>query len=287
MSAVKPPTTYEEQLKKLQSRGCIVSNQASAIAALSKVNYYRLTAYFLPFKNRDDSYIQGTDFDTVYRIYEFDRKLRHLFFSAIEEIEIFLRSTMAYYHAHAHGALGYLDSAKYNPRHNPHNFLEKIKAEKDKRKKEPFIDRRKKNYGDQLPVWVIIEIFSFGMLSFFYSDLPTHDQKEIARTFFNTHPKTLRSWLKCCTDIRNCCAHFGRMYYKTFSSVPDGIPELDQTNNRSLFAVAMLLKSLYADTTKWNTDVLSCISSLFHEHGSDIQLRHIGFPVDWELKLRK
>jgi hypothetical protein len=33
------------------------------------------------------------------------------------------------------------------------------------------------NYGGQFPVWVITELFTFGMLSYFYGDLPTPDQK--------------------------------------------------------------------------------------------------------------
>jgi len=45
MLTVKPPTTYEQQIEKLRSRGCIIQDEASAAAILSKVNYYRLTAY--------------------------------------------------------------------------------------------------------------------------------------------------------------------------------------------------------------------------------------------------
>ena len=287
MPTVKPSTTYGQQIEKLRSRGCIISDEIFATTVLSRVNYYRLTAYLLPFRRPDGSYVQGTDFNTVYRIYEFDRKLRHIFFSAIEDIEISLRSTIAYYHAHKYGPLGYLSDANYNPKHNHTNFIGKLEAEKERRKKEPFVAHHKNNYGDKLPIWVITEIFSLGMLSFFYSDLPTCDQKLIARVFFNTHSKTLKSWLKCCTDIRNGCAHFSRLYYKKFTSIPDGIPELDQTNNRSLFAAAILLKSLYVDTAKWNSEVLSGVISLFGEYGNDIQLGHIGFPADWEGKLRK
>ena len=110
---VKPPTTYQDQVEKLRSRGCIIDDEDEAIQILSRVNYYRLTAYFLPFKRPDDSYIQGINFKMVYRIYEFDRKIRHIIFSAIEEIEICVRSVFAYYHAHTFGALGYLNHSNY------------------------------------------------------------------------------------------------------------------------------------------------------------------------------
>jgi len=289
MAVIKPPTTYKQQIEKLRSRGCIIEDETHAIYILAKINYYRLTAYFLPFKRRDNSYLEGTNINSIYNIYEFDRKLRHILFSAIEEVEVFLRSTLAYYHAHKFGALGYLENENYYPKHRHKDFIDKINDEIQKRKEEPFVDHHINNYDSKFPIWVIIEVFSFGMLSFFYKDLPVYAQKNIARTFFNTHYKTLKSWLKCCTDLRNFCAHFGRLYYKKFSAIPDGITELDQTNNRSLFGAVMALKSLYTDTDtdKWNKEVFTSIKNLVVEYGTDIQLIHIGFPADWEAKLTR
>ena len=130
MIPVKPPTLYKDQVEKLRSRGCVIDDESEAIQTLSRVNYYRLTAYFLPFKKSDNSYIQGTNFKAVYRIYEFDRKMRHIIFSAIEEIEIFVRSVFAYYHAHTFGALGYLDHKNYNQRHNHTEFMAQVESEK-------------------------------------------------------------------------------------------------------------------------------------------------------------
>ena len=88
MAIIKQSTTYIQQIDKLRSRGCIITDEVQAVEILSKVNYYRLTAYFLPFKQSDTSYMPGTDFATVYRIYEFDRKFRNILFTAIEEIEV-------------------------------------------------------------------------------------------------------------------------------------------------------------------------------------------------------
>jgi len=75
MALIKPPTTYKQQIEKLRSRGCIIDDEAYAIDILAKVNYYRLTAYFLPFKKQDNSYREGTNINSIYNIYEFDRKL--------------------------------------------------------------------------------------------------------------------------------------------------------------------------------------------------------------------
>jgi abortive infection bacteriophage resistance protein len=287
MMPVKAPTTYKDQVEKFRSRGCTIDDEHEAIWILSKVNYYRLTAYFLPFKKSDDSYTQGTNLKTVYRIYEFDRKVRHIIFSAIEEIEIFVRSVFAYYHAHAFGALGYLDHKNYNKRHNHTEFMAQIESEKRKQAKELFVQHHNSKYGGQFPIWAIIELFSFGTLSHFYADLSGNSQKYLARTFFQSHQNALSSWLHCGSVLRNICAHFGRLYYRKFSVIPNGIATLDQTNNRSLFGAIMAIRSLYADTAKWNKEVVTPIKNLITEYNTDIQLKHIGFPANWDVILPK
>lgn len=95
MDHVKPPTTYREQLNILAARGVIVEDEPVCEEILANINYYRLTAYLLPFKIADNQYAAGTSFIRVYRIYEFDRKLRNILFSALEEVEISLRARLS------------------------------------------------------------------------------------------------------------------------------------------------------------------------------------------------
>lgn len=142
-------------------------------------------------------------------------------------------------------------------------------------------------YSGQFPIWTIIELFSFSSLSKFYADLPLYSQKHLAKTFYQCHQNDLSSWLYRCTILRNICAHFGRLYYRNFSAIPTGIPALDNTNNRSLFGAIMTLKSLYTDAFKWNNEVFAFIKKIISEYNADIQLSHIGFPADWEVKFKK
>ncbi len=78
-----------QQLEKIAKRGCIIDDEQSALEFLK---YYRLTAYFLPFKTQEDKYISGTNFSQVVGIYQFDHDMRKLLFPVIEEIELALRS---------------------------------------------------------------------------------------------------------------------------------------------------------------------------------------------------
>ena len=183
------------------------------MSVLKAVSYYRLSAYFLPFKNNDDTYVKGTNFEQVFDIYEFDRKLRRIIFSAIEEIEVFTRA-------------------------------------------------------------------AFGMLSFFFADLTTKDQKEIARTVFHTTANNIKSLLRCCTDLRNICAHYGSIYYRNFPSVPAGF-KTDNKDKYKLWTIIQVVKELYYDAEKWNTSILKPMIDLFEEYKNDINLTHMAFPSNW------
>lgn len=283
----KSPTTYTQQMEKLRSRGCVISDEQKCIHLLSCINYYRLTAYFLPFKQVEGVYMPGTDFITVFRIYEFDRKMRHLIFNAIEEVEVRLRRQIAYFHAHKYGSCGYLDAQTFGTKHEHEKFIKRIAVEKKANRKLPFVQHHDEKYAGTFPLWVIIELFPFGMLSHFYSDMTTQDQKCFARDVFGTTYNNLRSWLYCCTNLRNMCAHYGRMYFHIFPAcpkLPNGFSVNKNTKNR-LFGAVFALMKLYPDKNKWNEEFISLAAKLIKEYDDVIELSHIGFPSNWQLKL--
>ena len=124
------------------------------------------------------------------------------------------------------------------------------------------------------------------MLSRFYSDMKTEDKKQLARRLYGTVPKNVSSWLRCCTDLRNICAHYGRLYYRIFPAIPAGI-EMKMPQLSQLWGAVLALKQLYPNATTWNGAILSAISALIEEYQDDIILSHIGFPADWATQLRK
>lgn len=266
------------------------------ISILESVNYYRLSAYFLPFKKLDGNYEEGLSFERVFSIYEFDRKLHGILFNALEETEIFIRSKIAYFHAHKYGALGYMEKSNfYNQYDNEshkikqikfhENFIKNFNREIDKNKRILFIKHHITKYNGQFPIWVATEIFTFGMLSKFFTNLKMQDKKILSNEIYKTKPKHIVSWLRCCTDLRNICAHYGRLYYRTFSAIPFGIKNLDIESNRKLWAAILSLKELYPFKDKWNNETLKKIITLMNEHENNIDLEHIGFSKKWKEEL--
>ena len=281
---IKKATTYREQVEKIEQRGCCIENVDDAVRCLESINYYRLSAYFLPFRKDDGSYNAGTSFSRIVQIYEFDRLLRRSLFSALEEIEISMRARLAYFHAHKYSPVGYLDASIYSHSHKHQKFLDTFNREVAHSSNVPFVKHHLDCYDGVFPIWVAVELFSFGMLSYFYADLVLADQKHFASEYYKTVPKNLKSWLRCATDLRNICAHYGRLYYRIFSAIPANIEEVEEKDERSLWAAFLAVRNLYPNPQKWNEEFLPSIKALFEKYSSAIQLKHISFPEDWAEK---
>ena len=282
---VKPATTFDEQVELLKKRNCCISDPVFCRSVLQQVNYYRLSAYFLPFRGQDGNYRDGTSFYRVFRIYEFDRKMRQVLFGAIEQIELYLRTQIAYYHAHKYGPLGYMDDGTFGKKHDHEKFLSKFQEEIRHNNKILFVKHHLQNYDGKFPLWVATELFSLGMMSYFYSDMVTQDKKALAREMYATTAYNLDSWLRCCTDLRNICAHHGRLYFRKFSAIPATPEEFPFQLDRRLFDQIMVLRFLYPDSKNWNHEICPAVIALIHEYDHDIVMEHIGFPENWETLL--
>lgn len=277
---VKKPITYEQQIEKLKSRNCCITDEESAKSVLRDINYYRLSAYFLPFKLEDDTY-GNVDFSQIYRIHEFDRKLRSLLFGIVEEIELRLRSIIAYHYSHVYGALGYKDENNFdNKRHNHERMIKNIDEAVRKNKKQLFVKHHIKKYDGNFPFWVIVELFTLGELSIFYSDLHTKDKKAIAKEL-NVHYANLRSWLMCLTILRNYCAHYSRIYYNTFPATPKPPTNYSYVLKAKAFDYILVLKFLSSSQNKWRSSFVVQLEALISEYKACINLEYLGFPEDW------
>lgn len=283
----KPSTTYFQQMSLYRNRGCVIEDENLCETALQYIGYYRLSAYFLPFKNdNDDNYKSGTSFTTVYRLYEFDRELRSVLFNAIEEVEIAFRSQLSYYHATRFGPLGYMEEVNFNNRHDHAKFTELISKTIRENGTTPIVIYHQEKQNGDFPIWAIMELFTFGMLSHFYTDMIISDKKAFSANL-GINDRDLESYLRCCGDLRNMCAHYSRLYYRKFSAIPKHINCLTPENERSLFGAVMALRALFPHRDKWNNYTCIALASVLEKYADTINLSHIGFPENWEDLIRK
>lgn len=280
MREVKSFCSYEDQIEKLREKGCKIENEAECRSALVNAGYYRIKAYCLPFKKTEGGYIDGFEFSKVFRYYEFDEKLRSLLFRVIAAIEVSLRARLAYYHSKKYGPLGYLNAETFNSKHDHNSLKGRLDKEIENNKKLPFVKHHIMEYDNKFPLWVAVELFSFGMVLCFYNDLLTTDKKAFAGKDY----KNMASWLRCCSDLRNICAHHGRIYYRIFPAIPAGLA-LEEQSKRRFWGGLMALKALFPFPDKWKSEFAPQLMSLMEEFKEDVVLSHLGFPDGWQNQL--
>lgn len=285
--SVKNPATINAQIEKLKSRGCIIEDEERAKFVLSTINYYRLVHYFSAFLENKNQYLDGTSFDMVMRVYDFDRLLRMFILMALEEVEICLRARISNYHALKYGALGYLNESSFDVRHNHKHFINKIERLVESNTNEALVTHHVKKYGGAFPLWVMMELFSFGMLNTFFADLKTDDKKNIADKAFGINYRYVEDWLYCLSDLRNMCAHYNRLYANKMENVPKQPPNIETPLTDSLYSHLIILKELYPREDIWRSGFIMRLEMLFAEYNDVIRLEHLGFPENWKEELTK
>lgn len=284
---LKPPTTFEEQVDLLKAKNIYIEDIADCKEFLSEVNYYRFTAYYLPFINPNTGKcFNGTSFERLKQIYYFDQELRTLIFSIIEDIEIHIRTQIAYYHSHKYGPEDYMYPRHYNARHDHSKFVRHVQSCIKENDKTLVVKHHINKYDGRFPLWVIIEFFSVGMLSHFYRSLATKDKKYISANLYGTVPANLESWLRCLTDLRNKCAHYSRLYYWIFPALPKMPKGEEYIPTRRLFAQLYMLKLMYPNPQKWNDKFVKPLSKLIKKYKPYISLKHLDFPYRWKSMLK-
>ena len=292
MKYAKPSLSFEQQAQRLLDRGLIAPDKEILIQQLSVANYYRLSAYWYPFKRIDsmgnECFVSGITFETIWQRYFFDRHLRLLIMDAIEHIEIAVfRTRMVERFTLKHGPFGYCKPANFNPELNHNRLMDEIDSAVG-RSKEEFVQRFRRKYTSEshLPLWMVAEVMTFGQLFTFFSFLHYEEKKQLSQDF-NLYPPVFQSWLHTLLFTRNACAHHARLWNRILPIRPK-LPHYRHhpnwhfpvtIDNQRVFSVLTILKYLLAyiaPQAGWNEKMLVLLSEY-----DNIPLEQMGFPEKW------
>lgn len=283
----QPPMTIDEQVENLKSIGLIVDDEEHAKQILNDISYFRLIkAYSLNLKQKNGNYNEKTTFKQIVDLYLFNANFRQIIFPEIEKVEINVRCRIANYFAEQYGVLGYLEAENFTEAEYHREFLEDIEEEIRRNSKAPFVRNFRENYkGGNLPIYALVEVFSFGTLSKFYKNMHNKDKKAIAQTFGLGYTY-IESWLESISYVRNICAHYGRLYNAKLSKTPMLYKEYTQAGigNNRIYGVLLCMKHLLKKDIHWNMFV-DKIEMLFDKYGS-VQISTMGFPENWKELLK-
>lgn len=259
-----------------------VVDRPAALLTLSRISYYRLSGYWLPFKLRDDTFAPGTKFEAAVALYDFDRRLRLLMLDAVERAEIALRTQITYHLAHAHGTFAQTDPTSFRPEFDHARWYSEHLAEVQ-RAKERFIEHFKTEYEGfpRVPLWMASEVMSFGALSQMFKHLRPEIQDPIAASW-RVHRRVATSWCHTITYVRNVCAHHGRLWNRELSIAPMLPKEAKWQAVRPKRAYAILCMLRHITASDHGDGWAESVRSLLREcEGFPDRRGGMGVPHDW------
>ncbi len=292
MKYTKLPLSIAEQINRLKSRGLVFENDEHTLVWLSNISYYRLRAYTYPFQDNrpegDHHFIKPVTFEDILELYYFDSKLRLLFFSAIEKIEIAFRTQIIYEYAIEYGSHWPLNSSLFTNLSYFEDHSSSLNKEVT-RSNEEFINHYRNKYSDPVdpPCWMSLEVTSMGLLSKIFSNLKKGEVKDKILIHFGLkNIDVLTNWVFCLSILRNTCAHHGRVWNRRFPKIMIPRKTLHSFVNDKGFhpnklygyAIAVIYLSDRInpgnDLRKHFNDLLK-ISRLIND-------KDMGFPLTWQ-----
>ncbi len=269
--------SIDQQIDLLQSRGLLIADREAAQQALESINYYRLSGYTLTLR-KNDTFYSGITFENVLDIYNFDSCLRRLILDFSETIEVSMRTHIAYHHAEAHGKLGYLLPEYYSNPKFAEGFLKDLYTEIE-RSKEVFVKHYRDNYDCVFPIWVVIELIGFGDLSRLYANLLPDEKSLIANKYYGVHEAYLENWVRCTSELRNICAHRGRIFNRPLPSGVNLFSEYSGIDKKRFFSHFIAILKLL--NTEKRQNCIQAFKTIKLKYPYPL-MKHLGAPENWE-----
>lgn len=277
------PLTVDEQVDNLKTIGLNICDDEEAKKLLNDISYFRLIkAFSLGLKPQNGNYFSDVSLDDIVDLYKFNCHLRQLLFVVIERIEVNLRCRIANYFSCKYGVLGYENPDNFNNPDFHAIFLDDIAQEIERNAKSPFVKNFRSNYIDgKIPMYALVELFSFGTLSKFYKNMKNEDKKAIS-SLYGVGYTYFESWIESIAYVRNICAHYGRLYNAKLSKTPILYKEYTQDGikNIRIFSVLVCIKYLVPNDGNWQYFV-NQMEYYVHKYPS-VKIETMGFPNDWK-----
>lgn len=291
MEYTKQAIDFSDQLSVLKQRGLIIDNEDQAVRYLHSISYFRLTSYLVPMESDTDTHTfkPQSRLHTAITLYNFDRKLRSLIFTSIQDIEIALRTRIIHYFSLAHGPFWFMRNDLFRDQTIQQACMNAITTEVN-RSKEEFIAAYRRNYSSPEfpPAWKTLEVVSFGTLSKLFCNFKNVEvKKKVARDFNLPQYTYLESWIKCAVVLRNACAHHARIWnkrYPTMPTMPQRLPEswvaINNFRPNKLYHQLCYLAYMEASIVP-NSAFTRALVKLLKDN-PNVSTRTMGFPQKWQ-----
>jgi len=151
------------------------------------------------------------------------------------------------------------------------------------------------NYG-YIPLWVLVKILSFGLISEMYQILKSEEQLSIS-SYFNLDVETMKTYFHILANYRNLCAHEDITFdHRTEKRIPDtkyhselNIPLTNDEyiyGKNDLFSLILILKQLltkreFEQMIRRITDEVDMLDSKLNTISINKVLDTSGIPLNY------
>lgn len=294
----------EEQMAILKEKGLIINDIDKTKEILLRENYFFISGYRHIFmrSTKEKIFLPGVTFEELYGFFVFDRALRNIFFKNILIIENNLKSILSYQLSKQYGIKerDYLKatnfSEDYKKSRQVNDVIYKMKRQiRSNGKQHRATLHYLSNYG-YIPLWILVKVLSFGIISDLYAVLKTEDQVEIA-DLYKIDVDNLNIFLSLLANYRNLCAHEDILFdHRTQTTIIDNkyhlelkIPLMNDEyiyGKNDLFAIVIIFKYLLREPEfrqfAYEVDYeLSILEGKIKSIPVSKILDRIGFPINW------
>ena len=295
----------DEQLEIFKYKGLVIENEEFAKTVLLRENYFFLNGYrhlFMKSAN-NKRYIEGTTFEEMYSLFLFDRQFRNIIFKHLLIVENNIKSIISYQLSKKYGykESDYLKTKNFDgspdKQRQINDLLKKMKRQiRVNGSQHSATSHYLSNYG-YIPLWVLVKVLSFGIVSEMYSILKLEDRLAIAN-IYNIDQETLTNYLPILANYRNLCAHEDILFEnKTQRFIDDtkyhallNIEKIDDEyiyGKNDLFALLIIIRQLL--TTNEVKDLIIEIERVLNNLEYNLKsisidkvLDRMGFPPNWK-----
>ena len=297
--------TLDEQLDIFRYKGLVINDEKYTKQVLLRENYFFLNGYrHLFLKSETDRVFKtGTTFEELYSLFLFDRSFRNILFKYLLVIENNLKSIVSYQLSKKYG---YRESDYLRPK----NFTQQPEKQRQindllrKMKRQIRLNGSQhsatqhyaSNYG-YIPLWILVKVLSFGIVSEMFSVLKQEDKKDIADAY-NIEVESLDTYLPMLANYRNLCAHEDILYdNRTQKQVEDTvyhqllkIPKVDDEYTKGkndLFGLTIIMKQMLSEEDFKNMtmeldNVIQTLNYNLNVIKIDTVFDKMGFPLNWK-----
>ena len=257
--------TLQEQADILESKGLLIEDRDECIDILLRENYFFINGYrhLLMKSPQDRNFVAGSTFRELHSIFLFDRYLRNIIFKNLLIVENNMKSIISYQLSKKYGyrEKDYLNAKNFT---NDPDKSRRVKDLINKMKRQIRVNGQQHtatmhyitNYG-YIPLWVLVKLLSFGVISDLFTVLKPEDKVGIA-DIYDVEVSQLEDFLPILANYRNLCAHEDILYdHRTDKSIDNniyheklGILQMDDEyiyGKNDIFAVIIILKYLLTD----------------------------------------